>query len=152
MGFQQLIKFLLQSLEGAQYAISRNCVNSLTFKLVCNCYKQKGSGRGVLVERRRNNVFVNITNRCHSAVKDLLHKNEQQMLSLSHNSNVIVYTLTSNCVIKSLFLLTSVARIMSSMRLKTSCLGSSDKQYINMCVLDTATRLQKHASTLDTIT
>ena len=139
VGFQQLIKFLLQSLQGAQYAISRNCVNSLLSVW----------DKGQAGDMEEEYVFVNTINRCHSAVKNLLHKNEQQMLSLSHNSNVIGYTLTSNCVIKSLFLLTSVARIMSSMRLKTSCLGNDDKQYINTCVLDSATWLQKYyASTI----
>ena len=136
MGFQQPIKFLLYSLQGAQYAISRNYVNSLTIHTkVCDCYTQKRARQGSLGCTGEEHVFVNTTNRCHSAVKALLHKNEQQMLSLSHSSTVIVYTLTSNCVIKSLFLLTSVARIMSSMRLKTSCLWNDDKQYINMCVL-----------------
>ena len=63
MGFQQLIKFLLQSLQGAQYAISRNYVNSLAIHTkVCDCYKQKRVRQGSLGCTGEEHVFVNTMN------------------------------------------------------------------------------------------
>ena len=123
--------------RGTHYTktISRYCVNSLVCVIANRKIKQEGDGGGRSFSKRHTKVPPS---KAKALTTDLLHKNEQQMLSLSQHSSGIVYThtLTSNCVIKSLCLLTSVARIMSSMRLKISCLENKDKQYINVCVPD----------------
>ena len=77
------------------------------------------------------------TNRCPSKAKGSRHRLVTQKRTTNAFFITVVlhiHTLTSNCVIKSLFLLTSVARIMSSMRLKTSCLENKDDKAIYKCV------------------
>ena len=79
--------------RGTHYTktVSRYCVNSLVCVIANRKIKQEGDGGGRSFSKRHTKVPPS---KAKALTTDLLHKNEQQMLSLSQHSSGIVYTQT----------------------------------------------------------